>query len=97
MKITQKDVQSIADLAALELTDRERTRMEKDLNSILEYIDQLSELDTTAVEPMTQVSAQSIELLRDDELRPSLPRESAVANAPRSDGVFFRVPKVIER
>ena len=106
MKITDKDVAYVADLANLELTEQERQRMVRDLNSILDYIDRLSELDTTNTPPMAQtltedrLSAESVktaDLLRADELRASLPHEAALANAPDSDGVFFKVPKVIEK
>jgi aspartyl-tRNA(Asn)/glutamyl-tRNA(Gln) amidotransferase subunit C len=112
MKVTEKDVTYVADLANLELTAEERTRMERDLNSILEYVDRLNELDTSNVEPMAQVSdrfgadpsKQGSERLtyatREDileGLRKSLPHDDALANAPDSDGTFFRVPKVIER
>lgn len=102
MKITQKEVQYVADLAHLELSAEERKKMETDLNAILEYVDHLSEVDTSAVEPMAQVqgiAAQNAapDPLRADELRPCLPREVALKNAPQTDGSFFRVPKVIER
>jgi aspartyl-tRNA(Asn)/glutamyl-tRNA(Gln) amidotransferase subunit C len=109
MKITDKDVQYVADLAHLELTAEERTRMAHDLGSILGYIDRLNELDTTGVPPMTQVSGHSgnADSKKDDRKydyaqrpdlpKPCLPREAAMQNAPDTDGVFFRVPKVIER
>ena len=112
MKVTEKDVAYVADLANLELTDQERQRMLKDLNSILDYIDRLNELDTSNVAPMAQTSdrygvdesKQGTERFayasRDDireGLRKSLPHEEALANAPESDGTFFKVPKVIER
>ena len=102
MKVTQKEVEYVAALANLELTDSERLRMEKDLNAILDYIDQLSELDTSNLRPMAQVAQIAsdgvpTEALRPDELRECLPRELAMKNAPQSDGMFFRVPKVIER
>ena len=104
MKVTDKDVAYVADLASLELTDHERSRMLRDLNSILEYIDRLNELDTTDVPPMTQISGGrdggTQEAARDDVLeglRKSLPHQDAMANAPETDGIFFRVPKVIER
>jgi|SRR5664279_882899 len=107
--VSDKDVSYVADLAHLELTPEERTRMLKDLNSILGYIDRLNQLDTSNVEPMAQVASRYGEsptadeanpfayAMRADELRPSLPREEALCNAPQSDGVFFKVPKVIER
>ncbi len=106
MKITEKDVQYVADLANLELSKAERRRMEKDLNSILGYVDMLNRLDTTGVEPMAQVAAgigggSGSEhygyAMRPDEPRPSLPREEGLKNAPDSDGSLFKVPKVIER
>ncbi|MGA9473394.1 MAG: Asp-tRNA(Asn)/Glu-tRNA(Gln) amidotransferase subunit GatC [Terriglobales bacterium] len=112
MKVTDKDVAYVADLANLELSPDERARMLRDLNSILEYVDRLGELDTENVEPMAQVSdrygvdesARGRERFayasRDDVkegLRPSLPHEEAVKNAPETDGTFFIVPKVIER
>ena len=99
--VSEKDVSYVADLAHLELTDEERIRMLKDLNSILGYIDRLNQLDTSNVEPMAQVASlygeRKDEVMRSDETRPSLPREEALRNAPVSDGTFFKVPKVIER
>jgi len=109
MKVTLQDVLYVADLANLELTEGERTRMLKDLNSILEYVDRLNELDTTNVEPMAQTSdrygmdesksgtARFAHAMRNDELRPCLDRKTVVQNAADSDGTFFKVPKVIER
>lgn len=112
MKVTDKDVAYVADLANLDLTEEERSRMLRDLNSILDYIDLLNELDTSAVLPMAQVSdrygvdesRQGSERFayaqREDiveGLRKSLPHNEALANAPDADENFFRVPKVIER
>jgi len=112
MKVTDKDVAYVAELANLELTDDERRGMLRDLNSILDYIDRLNELDTSNVPAMAQVSdrygvdeaKQGSERFayaqRDDiveGLRKSLPQNEALANAPDADGEFFRVPKVIER
>ena len=99
MKVSGKDVAYVAELAHLELTAEESARMERDLNNILDYIDTLSELDTSGVEPMAQVAvAQEVNsALRDDQLRPSLPHDVAMQNAPQTDGTYFKVPKVIER
>jgi len=103
MKVTEKDVAQVATLASLDLTAPEREGMVRDLNSILEYIDRLNELDTAGVAPMVQVSpgaSAEIDHMRDDileGLRKSLPHDEALANAPETDGTFFRVPKVIER
>jgi aspartyl-tRNA(Asn)/glutamyl-tRNA(Gln) amidotransferase subunit C len=112
MKVTEKDVSYVADLANLELSAEERRGMVRDLNSILGYIDRLNELDTSNVEPMEQVSNLFVsdEAKAGDErfayasredilhgLRASLSQEVALANAPDGDGTFFRVPKVIEK
>jgi aspartyl-tRNA(Asn)/glutamyl-tRNA(Gln) amidotransferase subunit C len=114
MKVTDKDVAYVADLANLELTEEERARMLRDLNSILEYVERLSELDTDKVAPMAQVADRYGEAndesrqgsdrfaytIREDVkngLRPSLPHDVAMKNAPETDGTFFEVPKVIER
>src|ERR1700684_2674471 len=112
MKVTEKDVTYVADLANLDLSAEERTGMVRDLNSILDYVDRLNELDTSNVEPMAQVSdrygvdesEQGSERFayanREDVvegLRKSLTQDAALANAPDADGTFFRVPKVIER
>jgi aspartyl-tRNA(Asn)/glutamyl-tRNA(Gln) amidotransferase subunit C len=108
MKVSEKDVLYVADLANLELTPEGRGRMLRDLNSILEYVDRLNELDTAGVPPMAQVSdrygkpasrgSSSFEYaMRSDELGRSLDRQLVLSNAPDSEGKFFKVPKVIER
>ena len=112
MKVTEKDVDYVADLANLELSEDERRGMLRDLNSILDYVDRLNELDTSDVPPMAQVSDrygvdqgnQGSERFayasREDVLfglRKSLPHDEALANASDADKEFFRVPKVIER
>ncbi|MGB8985110.1 MAG: Asp-tRNA(Asn)/Glu-tRNA(Gln) amidotransferase subunit GatC [Candidatus Sulfotelmatobacter sp.] len=112
MRVSEKDVSYVADLANLELSGDERIAMVRDLNSILGYIDRLNELDTSNVEPMAQVSdrygvdesKQGSDRFayanREDVvegLRKSLTQDAALANAPDADGTFFRVPKVIER
>jgi aspartyl-tRNA(Asn)/glutamyl-tRNA(Gln) amidotransferase subunit C len=105
MKVSDKEVSYVADLAHLDLTAEERVGMVRDLNNILEYIDMLNELDTRNVEPMAQVMATPATsggraadyARRPDEPRPSLEREAALANAPERNRDFFKVPKVIER
>lgn len=112
MKVTEKDVAYVADLANLDLTDEERSGMLRDLNSILDYVDRLNELDTADVPPMAQVSdrygvdetkqgserfAYASRVDVLEGLRKSLPHDEALANAPDADKEFFRVPKVIER
>lgn len=112
MKVSEKDVAYVAELANLDLTPEERTGMLRDLNSILDYVDRLNELDTSNVPAMAQVSDQYgvdqgkqgserfAYATREDQvegLRKSLPHDEALANAPDADDEFFRVPKVIEK
>jgi aspartyl-tRNA(Asn)/glutamyl-tRNA(Gln) amidotransferase subunit C len=101
MSVSEQDVERVAELANLELTSGEKASMLRDLNSVLDYFAQLNELDTTSVPPMAQVTDQletsAAQHLRQDELAPSLGRERVLACAPDTDGVFFKVPKVIER
>ncbi|MFQ5695122.1 MAG: Asp-tRNA(Asn)/Glu-tRNA(Gln) amidotransferase subunit GatC [Terriglobia bacterium] len=99
MKITRKDVEYVAALAHLELTPEEAERMQQQLDSILDYIDKLNELETGEVEPMAQVLAEARAnvALREDGRRPSFERAEALAAAPDADKVYVKVPKVIER
>ena len=98
MKVSEKEVAYVAALAHLELTADEQAGMVRDLNSILGFVDRLNELDTSSIEPMAQVNTQpSSSALRADVLRPSLPHDAALQNAPEADPSFFKVPKVIER
>jgi aspartyl-tRNA(Asn)/glutamyl-tRNA(Gln) amidotransferase subunit C len=99
-----EDVRRVAELANLELTAEEEPRMQRDLNAILGHIAQLNELDTAGVPAMSQVGEMlgGVEdktgvSLRADTVRPSLDRAVVMAEAPESDGRFFKVPKVIER
>ncbi len=106
MAVSEQDVERVAELANLELASGEKAAMLRDLNSVLDYFAQLNELDTTSVPPMTQVADQltvgqgpeaAAMHLRPDEIAPSLNRERVMSSAPDTDGVFFKVPKVIER
>jgi aspartyl-tRNA(Asn)/glutamyl-tRNA(Gln) amidotransferase subunit C len=99
VKITESEVRDVADLANLKLTDSEIARLAKDLDEILTHMDALNEIDTSAVEPMTQVLYQSEETatLRADEIIPPLGSEAALANAPLAGAGYYKVPKVIER
>jgi aspartyl-tRNA(Asn)/glutamyl-tRNA(Gln) amidotransferase subunit C len=100
-KVTVEEVERVAELAHLELTPEETPRMLDDLNAILDYVAELNELDTSGVMPLAQISdlldASGKGVVRDDRLQPSLDRATVLAQAPESDGVFFKVPKVIER
>ncbi len=99
MKITEKEVRYVADLANLALTDEEIRKYCADLDEILAYVDKLNEVDTSKVEPMAQVIYETDETatLRTDTVKPSFASPVALANAPLSAAGQFKVPKVIER
>jgi aspartyl-tRNA(Asn)/glutamyl-tRNA(Gln) amidotransferase subunit C len=98
-KVTAEDVERVAALAHLKLAADETTRMQRDLNAILDYVAELNEIDTTGVAPLEQVSelGEFASEPRADVLVPSLDRAEVLREAPESDGTFFKVPKVIER
>src|SRR5258708_6023490 len=99
--VTFQDVERVAELAHLQLTPDETQGMLHDLNAILEHVAQLNELDTSSVAPLAQIreleGAGGASSLRKDAVRLSLDRAAVMAEAPETDHVFFKVPKVIER
>ena len=95
MKVDHEALQKIAHLARLEIRPEEETDLLNSLNSVLTWMEQLNEVDTTGVEPLTHMSDET-NVLRDDVVGNHLPREQALANAPQHDGQFFEVPKVME-
>lgn len=94
-KISMKEVEHVARLSRLELSEAEKERMRRELDSILAYIDKLRALDTEGVEP-TSHAVPMTNVMREDVLRPSFPQEEMLTNAPERSGEFFRVPKIIE-
>ena len=95
MAIDRKTVEHVAKLARLELSPEALTQVEKQLGAILDYIAKLEKLDVAGVEPFTH-AADTANVFRADALRPSLPREAALQNAPERTNDFFVVPKIIE-
>jgi aspartyl-tRNA(Asn)/glutamyl-tRNA(Gln) amidotransferase subunit C len=95
MRLTPEEVEHVALLARLQLTDEERERFTAQLNSILEHFEQLQQIDTTGVPPMSHAVEMS-NVLREDEPAASLSPEEALANAPDQAENCFRVPRVIE-
>ncbi len=99
-KVTLEEVERVAELAHLELTPEETGSMLQDLNAILDYVAELNELDTAGVVPLAQVTELLSTAgggLRADAVFPSLDRAKVLVQAPETNGVFFKVPKVIER
>ncbi len=99
MALTEKDVRYVADLAHLELTEEEVKRFLPQLDSILQYVEKLNELDTSEIEPMAQVTypASQKPSFRADTARRTFAQDEALANAPEQGAGSFKVPRVIER
>ena len=99
MRISEEEVRKVAELANLALSEDEVARMARDLSGVLAHVDKLNELDTTGVEPMTQVlyEAEENATLREDRVRASLSNAEALGNAPVAGSGYFKVPLVIER
>ncbi len=94
MSLSREAVTKVALLARLELTPEELDSITSQLGQIVDYVQQLSSVDTEGVEPMAHAMEQH-NVFRADEVRPSLPREEALANAPRHNDEYYRVPAVL--
>ncbi|NWF51782.1 MAG: Asp-tRNA(Asn)/Glu-tRNA(Gln) amidotransferase subunit GatC [Nitrospirae bacterium] len=95
MKISREEIEHIALLSRLYLSEEEKELYGSQLSRILDYMEKLNELDTKDVEPTSHV-LPLCNVMRDDILRPSIPKENALANAPDHTDKFYRVPKIIE-
>ena len=96
MKIQREDVEKIAKLAKLQFSEDEIETFRGHLEEILNYVNQLNELNTENVEPTYYVQHTG-DVMREDEVKPSIPREESLKNAPAQDKGFFRVPKIIDQ
>ncbi len=96
MPVSNKDLDKIATLARLNLSEDARQKYTAQLNQILGYVKKLDEVDTNGVEPLIH-SHDQVNVLRDDLPAESLPTEKALENAPLKDEKYFRVPKVVSR
>jgi aspartyl-tRNA(Asn)/glutamyl-tRNA(Gln) amidotransferase subunit C len=94
MAITRADVENVALLARLQLSDSELDRLAGELANIVGYVDQLAEVDTMGVEPMAH-AVEVHNVFADDVVEPSLPREAALSNAPRHNDRGYLVPPVL--
>ena len=95
MKISSREVEYVANLARLEITEKEKEKFTAQLNDILLYIDKLNELDTKGIEPMSHAITVT-NAFREDKVKDSVGTQQTLANAPDARGDFFRVPKVID-
>ena len=95
MKLNRKDVEHVALLSRLELSEKDLDKYTGQLDAILAYIDVLNQVDTEGVEPLAHVLDMK-NVMRPDVVQPSLPREAALQNAPEPEDGFFKVPKIVE-
>ena len=95
MKITKETVEKIAHLARLDINPTEAAAMQTDLTKILNWMEQLNEVDTEGIEPLTHMSSE-VNVLRKDEAKNTLSREAGLKNAPEQTEEYFTVPKVVE-
>jgi aspartyl-tRNA(Asn)/glutamyl-tRNA(Gln) amidotransferase subunit C len=93
--LTRDDVQKVALLARLRLSEQELDQMTAQLGAILEYVERLGQVDTEGIEPMAHAVERS-NVFRDDVETLMLPREQALANAPKTDGQYFLVPQILD-
>lgn len=91
--ITVKDVEHVAKLARLELTEEEKELYTKQLGDVLKYVDQMNEIDTSNVKPMTQV-IDFVNVMREDKVEYEHTKEELMSNAPEEENGFFKVPKI---
>ena len=96
MKIDSKTVDKLADLAKLEFDEEGKKEIAKDLNRIVEFVEKLSEIDTTNVEPLIYLS-EDTNVMRKDEVKTSITQQEALKNVPVKDSDYIKVPKVITR
>jgi aspartyl-tRNA(Asn)/glutamyl-tRNA(Gln) amidotransferase subunit C len=96
MKIDSKTVDKLADLAKLEFDEEGKKEIAKDLNRIVEFVEKLSELDTSQVEPLIYMS-EDTNVMRDDIMKPGVTQQEALKNVPVKDSDYIKVPKVIDK
>jgi aspartyl-tRNA(Asn)/glutamyl-tRNA(Gln) amidotransferase subunit C len=96
MSVSITDVDKIAKLAKLKFSETEKIKLQKDLNQVLEYIDELNELNLDNVEPLENIN-ETENVLRKDKSEKWLTTEEALKNAPSKTGKFFKVPKVLDK
>jgi aspartyl-tRNA(Asn)/glutamyl-tRNA(Gln) amidotransferase subunit C len=95
MSLSANDVQKVARLSRLRLSENELQQFSQQLGTILDYVDLLNEVNTADVEPMAH-AATIQNVFREDQPQPSLDRSAALQNAPQSDGKYFLVPQILE-
>lgn len=95
MKVTEKDIKTVATLSRLSVSEEEMPKYVEQLESILTYVDRLSELDTENIQPTTYALPMQ-NVFREDVVKPSIDRDLALSNAPLKEDGYFKVPKILE-
>ena len=95
MNINRPLLDKIAHLSRLEFEEKDAEKMMADMTAIVSWVEKLNEVNTDGVEPLTTMSHE-VNALREDEVKPHLPHDKALLNAPQKDADYFRVPKVLE-
>ena len=96
MKLDEKMVDKIAELSKLEFKDEEKATIINDMNKMLDFVDQLQELNTDNVEPLIHMS-EEFNVLREDENIKTINQDEALKNAPSKDSTYFKIPKVLDK
>lgn len=96
MKLDEKMVDKIAELSKLEFKDEEKATIINDMNKMLDFVDQLQELNTDNVEPLIHMS-EEFNVLREDENVNTIDQDEALKNAPSKDSTYFKIPKVLDK
>jgi len=96
MKLDEKMVDKIAKLSKLKFNDEEKSTIINDMNKMLEFVDQLKELNTDHVEPLIHMSDE-VNVLREDEIVETISQQDALKNAPSKDSTYFKIPKVLDK
>jgi len=96
MEVNDALIDNLSKLARLRFNDEEKAGIRSDLQQMISFVEKLREVDTTGVEPLLHMS-DNVNILREDVVQGSITREQGLQNAPESDGVFFKVPKVIKK
>ncbi|MBS1946143.1 MAG: Asp-tRNA(Asn)/Glu-tRNA(Gln) amidotransferase subunit GatC [Bacteroidetes bacterium] len=95
MEVNDALIENLANLARLQFNEKEKEEVKRDLERMISFVEKLNELDIEGIDPQLHMTDE-INVLREDELQGSVSREEALKNAPSSDGLYFKVPKVIK-
>ena len=96
MEVTSEMIDRLARLAKLKFSEEEKKDLKTDLERMIEFVEQLKEVDTTNVEPLLHIT-DAVNVLREDEIKQTITKQEVLLNAPLTDGNFFKVPKMIKK